>query len=137
MPLLGVILIAVALVALLTLTVNALVNGVPFPGWNNSAVMIMMFGWLFLFLSVIGIYVGLIFEQVRTRPNYVVRRQWGIAGDRSVADIEHAAFDARRSVAGSPGSSSDTWTEIPSGQSVNPASLGILAADQRDAIGEA
>jgi len=138
MPLLGVILIAVALVALLTLTVNALVNGVPFPGFGTIlAVMIMMFGWLFLFLSVIGIYVGLIFEQVRTRPNYVVRRQWGIAGDRSVADIEHAAFDARRSVAGSPGRSSDTWTDVPSGQGVNPASLGIVAADQRDAIGEA
>ena len=37
MPFLGVILIAIALVALVTLTVNALVNGVPFSGiWNDS-----------------------------------------------------------------------------------------------------
>jgi polyisoprenyl-phosphate glycosyltransferase len=134
MPLLGVILVAVALVALVVLTVNALVNGVPFPGFGTIlAVMIMMFGWLFLFLSVIGIYVGLIFEQVRTRPNYIIRRQWGIAGNRSVADVERAEMETRRSAPSSPARASEALKAMPPG---NPVSLEILRADQRDAIGE-
>ena len=137
MPFLGVILIAIALVALITLTVNALVNGVPFPGFGTIlAVMIMMFGWLFLFLSVIGIYVGLIFEQVRTRPNYVVRRQWGIAGDRRVPDVEHADFDIRRSAQVTSTHSPDAWTGAPKSDGSDPVPLEILRADQRDAIGE-
>ena len=77
MPLLGLTFIAVAFIALVTLSVNALVNGVPFPGFGTIlAAMIMMFGVLFLFLSVVGIYVGLVYEQVRTRPNYVIHQDW-------------------------------------------------------------
>lgn len=83
MPMLGMTLIAIAVCALIGLSVNALVNGVPFPGFGTIvAVIIMMSGVLFLFLSVIGIYVGLIYEQVRTRPNYVVHQEWGIGRDR-------------------------------------------------------
>ena len=82
MPLLGLTFIAVAFVALVTLSVNALVNGVPFPGFGTIlAVMIMMFGILFCFLSVVGIYVGLVYEQVRTRPNYVIHEEWHSARD--------------------------------------------------------
>jgi dolichol-phosphate mannosyltransferase len=85
MPLLGVTLIAGALIGFITLSVNAFVNGVPFPGFGTIlAVVILMFGVLFLFLSVIGIYVGLIYEQVRTRPNYVVHQRWGL--ERTPAD---------------------------------------------------
>ncbi len=83
MPMLGVTFIAVAVIALIVLSVNALVNGVPFPGFGTIlSVVIMMFGVLFLFLSVIGIYVGLVYEQVRTRPNYVMHREWGLSRDR-------------------------------------------------------
>jgi dolichol-phosphate mannosyltransferase len=79
MPLLGLVLILGSLAALITLSINAFLNGVPFPGFGTIvAVVLMMFGVLFLFLSVIGIYVGLVFEQVRTRPNYIVRQQWGL-----------------------------------------------------------
>jgi glycosyltransferase involved in cell wall biosynthesis len=84
MPLMGVLLVTIAVLALLGLAINSLVNGVPFPGFGTIlAVVIMMFGVLFCFLSIIGIYVGLIFEQVRVRPNYIVHRQWGL-GDETV-----------------------------------------------------
>jgi hypothetical protein len=92
MPLLGITLIAGALIGFITLSVNAFVNGVPFPGFGTIlAVVILMFGVLFLFLSVIGIYVGLIYEQVRTRPNYVVHQRWGLdrAPGESAPDIPH------------------------------------------------
>jgi dolichol-phosphate mannosyltransferase len=64
---------------LIGLGVNTLVNGVPFNGFGTIvAIMLMMFGLLFCFLSVIGIYIGLIYEQVRSRPNFVVRRTLGL-----------------------------------------------------------
>ncbi len=87
MPVLGLAFIAVSVLALIALSVNALVNGVPFPGFGTIvAVVLMMFGVLFCFLSVIGIYVGLIYEQVRTRPNYVIHQVWGNGGRGSADD---------------------------------------------------
>jgi dolichol-phosphate mannosyltransferase len=89
MPLLGVTLIAGALIGFVTLSINALVNGVPFPGFGTIlAVVILMFGVLFLFLSIIGIYVGLIYEQVRTRPNYVIHQRWGESDRGSPESID-------------------------------------------------
>jgi len=78
MPILGLVLVLGSLAALIGLTVNSLVDGVPFPGFGTIvAVVIMMFGILFCFLSIIGIYVGLVFEQVRKRPHYIVHRLYG------------------------------------------------------------
>ena len=78
MPIFGLLLVVGSIAGLVGLTVNSLVNGVPFPGFGTiMAVVIMTFGVLLCFLSVIGIYVGLIFEQVRQRPLYLINRQWG------------------------------------------------------------
>jgi glycosyltransferase involved in cell wall biosynthesis len=79
MPVCGLVLVAGSFLALLGISINSLVNGVPFPGFGSVvALVILLFGVLFLFLSVIGIYVGLIFEQVRKRPLYVVDVLWGV-----------------------------------------------------------
>jgi dolichol-phosphate mannosyltransferase len=78
MPVCGVLLVSGSFLALLGLSINSLVNGVPFPGYGSFvAILLLLFGVLFCFLSVIAIYVGLIFEQVRKRPHYVLDRVWG------------------------------------------------------------
>ncbi|HVB01391.1 MAG TPA: glycosyltransferase family 2 protein [Acidimicrobiales bacterium] len=73
-PLLGLALISGSFLALIGIGVNSLVNGVPFPGFGTIvALLLFLFGVLFCLMSVIGIYIGLIFEQVRQRPAFVVR----------------------------------------------------------------
>ena len=67
-------------VALLVLLVRAVWWGVPFPGFGTIvAVMLLMFGMLFTMLGVVAEYIGLIYEEVKQRPNYVVRTTVGIA----------------------------------------------------------
>lgn len=72
-------------VALIGLTVRAVYWGVPFPGFGTIvAVMLLMFGLLFTMLGIVAEYVGLIYEEVKQRPNFVVRTTVGIvpsAGD--------------------------------------------------------
>lgn len=73
-PLLGLALTSGSFLALIGIGVNSLINGVPFPGFGTIvALLLFLFGVLFCLMSVIGIYVGLIFEQVRQRPAFVVR----------------------------------------------------------------
>ena len=51
----------------------------PFPGFGSIiGTMLLMFGLLFLFLGVISEYVGLIYEEVKHRPNYVVSQRVGL-----------------------------------------------------------
>lgn len=67
-------------VSLLVLVVRAVWWGVPFPGFGTIvAVMLLMFGMLFTMLGIVAEYVGLIYEEVKHRPNYVVRTTVGIA----------------------------------------------------------
>lgn len=119
MPVLGGLLTGGSILALIGLTVNSLLYGVPFPGFGTIlAVVIMMFGVLFCFLSIIGIYIGLIFEQVRQRPHYVVNRCWGLADEAGVANhrerdasADRVVGEARAAGAGLPrtgGSATDT-----------------------------
>lgn len=78
MPLVGVGLFVASLAGLVALVVDWLVAGVPFPGFGTIvALVVMLFGILFCFLSVIGFYIGLIYEEVRGRPNYVTRQTLG------------------------------------------------------------
>ncbi|HEY5548686.1 MAG TPA: glycosyltransferase family 2 protein [Coriobacteriia bacterium] len=53
--------------------------GVPFAGYGTiMGVMLLMFGFLFTMLGVVAEYVGLIYEEVKQRPNYVVREKIGL-----------------------------------------------------------
>lgn len=73
-PLIGLALTSCSFLALIGIGINSLVVGVPFPGFGTIvALLLFLFGVLFCLLSVIGIYIGLIFEQVRRRPAFVVR----------------------------------------------------------------
>jgi len=40
-----------------------------------------MFGFLFTMLGIVSEYVGLIYEEVKQRPNFVVRRRVGLEED--------------------------------------------------------
>jgi glycosyltransferase involved in cell wall biosynthesis len=53
--------------------------GVPFPGFGSIiCVMLLMFGFLFTMLGVIGEYIGLIYEEVKQRPNFIIQERVGI-----------------------------------------------------------
>ena len=59
--------------------VRAVFFGVPFAGFGSiMSVMLLMFGFLFTMLGVVAEYVGLIYEEVKQRPNYVVREKIGL-----------------------------------------------------------
>ena len=64
-------------------TVRATLWGVPFGGFGTIvALMLLLFGFLFGFLWIISEYVGLIYEEVRHRPLYVIAQTDGL-DDRS------------------------------------------------------
>lgn len=64
--------------SLLATVVRVLVWGVPFPGFGTIlSVILLMFGFLFTMLGVVAEYVGLIYEEVKGRPNFVVRQTLG------------------------------------------------------------
>jgi polyisoprenyl-phosphate glycosyltransferase len=72
---------ALSFLALIALTVRFFLVGVPFPGFGTLiCVIILLFGMLFLMLGVIAEYIGLIYEEVKQRPNFVVRREVGLDG---------------------------------------------------------
>jgi len=59
--------------------VRALVAGVPFAGFGSiMTVMLLMFGFLFTMLGLIAEYVGMIFDEVKQRPNFIVRDEIGL-----------------------------------------------------------
>jgi dolichol-phosphate mannosyltransferase len=62
-------------------SVRAVVRGVPFDGYGTIVgLMLMLFGFLFLFLWMVAEYVGMIFEEVRHRPNFIVEETRGLDG---------------------------------------------------------
>jgi polyisoprenyl-phosphate glycosyltransferase len=76
---LGAALSALSFLALIGLTLRFFLIGVPFPGFGTLiCVMILLFGILFSILGVLAEYLGLIYEEVKQRPNFVVRRELGL-----------------------------------------------------------
>ena len=66
---------AVSLVPLIYLW---LFHGVPFAGFGTLVgILLLLISFLFLTLGVIGEYVGLIYEEVKARPNYLVSETLG------------------------------------------------------------
>jgi len=61
-------------VALVVIVIQALVFGVPFPGFGTlAALVVLLFGFLFFLMGILSEYVGMIFTETRERPLYVVR----------------------------------------------------------------
>lgn len=86
-PTLGVGLAAMSFVLLVTYLVKAIFFGVPFDGFGTIvALLLMLFGFLFLFLWMISEYVGLIFEEVRHRPSFIIAETHGLEGREPYGD---------------------------------------------------
>lgn len=74
-PILGFLIFLGSLLVEVAFIMDWVLRGVPFNGFGSLVSLgIMSLGLITLFLGVIGQYVWLVFEQVRERPNYVVRR---------------------------------------------------------------
>lgn len=74
--------LAVSGLSFLTLGVLALkfvFFGVPFPGFGTIiAFILLLFGILFSMLGIVSEYVAMIYEEVKQRPNFVVRERVGL-----------------------------------------------------------
>ena len=68
-------------IVLVALSLRFLFLGVPFAGFGTIVgLILLLFGFLFTMLGIVSEYVGLIYEEVKQRPNYVVRETHGLEG---------------------------------------------------------
>lgn len=78
-PFFGVAISGFSFVLLLGFVVRWFLLGVPFSGFGTIvALMLLLFGLLFLLLGMVTEYIGLIFEEVRNRPLYVTTETYGL-----------------------------------------------------------
>lgn len=92
-PLVGGALGFVSFIALAVYAARAVFFGVPFAGFGTLVSLnLLLFGFLFLLLGLISEYVGMVYEEVRGRPTFVVRETHGL---EPIADGEQLAL-ARR-----------------------------------------
>jgi len=76
---LGVILSAVSFIALLVLLIKVLVFGVPFDGFGTLICgVFLMFGFVFIILGIMSEYIGMIVEEAKRRPNFIVEETIGV-----------------------------------------------------------
>jgi dolichol-phosphate mannosyltransferase len=77
-PLFGAALAALSFVTLVIMAAYWLTFGVPFAGYGTIvALMLLMFGMLFLLLGIVSEYVGLIYLEVRGRPSFILSAEHG------------------------------------------------------------
>ena len=69
---------AASILYLIYTVILVFVHGVPFAGYGTIvSLIILMFGLLFLILGVLGQYIAQIYEEVKARPNFIVREEIG------------------------------------------------------------
>ena len=74
-PIMGILLSALSFISIVLGAVQAVFRGVPFPGFGTiTSLILLMFGLLFLMLSVIAEYVGMIYTETRSRPPFIIKR---------------------------------------------------------------
>ncbi len=74
-PIAGLILSGTSFVVLIIGIIRALIDGVPSPGFGTvTSLILLMFGLLFLLLSVLAEYIGMIYTETRARPTFIVKR---------------------------------------------------------------
>jgi polyisoprenyl-phosphate glycosyltransferase len=79
--LLGIALSALSGLMVVILAVKFVLFGVPFPGFGTIiAAMLLLFGITFCMVGILSEYVGLIYEEVKQRPNFVIRDHVGFDG---------------------------------------------------------
>lgn len=69
--------VAVLAVAFLLYTIiNTLVNGISVNGYASlMSVLLFMFAFILLFLGIIGYYLSLMYNEIKARPNYIIKDQ--------------------------------------------------------------
>lgn len=76
---LGLMVSCFSFILLAVYVIRAFFYGVPFNGFGTIVcIMLLMFGFLFTVLGVIGEYVGLIYEEVKQRPNFIISEKLGL-----------------------------------------------------------
>lgn len=81
-PILGLLLSFLSFVGLMLGVVRAIWEGVPAPGFGTiTSLILLLFGLLFLLLSVLAEYIGMIYIETRGRPAFVERREHGHTSD--------------------------------------------------------
>lgn len=86
-PFFGITLSLFSFVLLIAFAIRWYVGGVPFNGFGTIlALMLLLFGLLFLMLGINSEYIGLIFEEVRNRPIFIAQETYGL--DRHAAEPE-------------------------------------------------
>ena len=74
-PIMGILLSALSFISIILGAVQAVFRGVPFPGFGTiTSLILLMFGLLFLMLSVIAEYVGMVYIETRSRPPFIIKR---------------------------------------------------------------
>lgn len=75
----GVTLSTISFISTVLLAALWILRGVPFAGFGTLvSVSLLAFGVLSLMLGIISEYVGMIYNEVKQRPNYVIRSTYGI-----------------------------------------------------------
>lgn len=78
----GVALAAAAALLFFVLLTLWIVRGVPFAGYGTLvSLVLLLFGTLAFMIGILSEYVGLIYEEVKRRPNYIVSESLGVASD--------------------------------------------------------
>ena len=76
--LIGMVLSVLSVVTTAVMAVVWFVNGVPFAGFGTLiSLVVLLFGLLFLMMGILSEYLGMVYEEVKQRPNFVVRTDLG------------------------------------------------------------
>ena len=87
---LGLLLSGVSLIYLVYTVVHIFIRGVPFAGYGTIvSLIILMFGFLFLILGILGQYIAQIYEEVKGRPNFIVRNEIGFDAPQGKAPVSN------------------------------------------------
>ncbi|RJQ33036.1 MAG: glycosyltransferase [Actinobacteria bacterium] len=75
----GISLSILAFIVLIFIVIQFILYGVPFPGYGTlMTIVLLLFGFLFVMLGIVSEYIGLIYEEVKQRPNYIVKKTVGL-----------------------------------------------------------
>lgn len=75
----GFVLFTFSILSLIGLTAFWFIRGVPFPGFGSLfALIVLVWGGIALMIGILSEYVGLIYEEVKARPSYIVSEKINI-----------------------------------------------------------
>jgi dolichol-phosphate mannosyltransferase len=73
----------ISIISLFAFAISWVFVGVPFAGFGTIvSLVLLVFGFLTFMLGLIAEYIGLIYEEVKQRPNFVVTTELGIRNER-------------------------------------------------------